>query len=150
MALGRPLVPLTLTDGERDELERWTRRPKTAQGLALRARIVLLAAGGKSNTEIAAQLGVTGTTVGKWRQRYLLHRSDGLFDEPRPGVPRTISDAQVEALIVRTLETAPADGTHWSNERHGEGDWPQPEYGQPHLASLLPPAPSLGDLQTLD
>jgi transposase len=114
MALGRPLVPLTLTDAECDELERWTRRQKTAQALALRARIVLLAAAGTSNTEIAAKLGVSGATVGKWRQRFLQRRTDGLLDEPRPGVPRTISDAQVEALIVRTLETTPPDATHWS------------------------------------
>jgi len=114
MALGRPLAPLTLADSEREELERWTRRQKTAQALALRARIVLLAAAGKSNTEIAVQLGVTDATVGKWRKRFLERRTDGLLDEPRPGVPRTINDAQVEAVIVRTLETNPPDGTHWS------------------------------------
>jgi transposase len=114
MALGRPLAPLTLTDRERAELERWRRRQKTAQALALRARIVLLAGAGKSNTEITADLGVTGATVGKWRQRFLQRRTDGLLDEPRPGVPRTISDAQIEAIVVRTLETRPPDATHWS------------------------------------
>lgn len=114
MALGRPLAPLILTEAERNELERWTRRQKTAQALALRARIVLLANAGKSNTEIASQLGVTDTTVGKWRRRFLDGRADGLLDEPRPGVPRTISDGQIEAVVVRTLETTPADGTHWS------------------------------------
>ncbi len=114
MALGRPLVPLTIADAERDELERWTRRQKTAQALALRARIVLSAATGKSNTEVARELGVSGATVGKWRQRFLQRRGDGLLDELRPGVPRTISDAQVEAIVVRTLETTPADGRHWS------------------------------------
>ncbi len=92
MALGQPLVPFTLTDAERDELERWTRRQKMAQALALRARIVLLAAAGTSNTEIAAKLGVSGATVGKWRQRFLQRRTDGRLDEPWPGVPRTISD----------------------------------------------------------
>ncbi len=114
MAFGRPLTPLILSEAERAELLRWTRRQKTAQALALRARIVLLAADGVSNTDIAARLDVTGATVGKWRQRFLARRTDGLLDEPRPGVPRTISDEQVEAVVVRTLETTPADGTHWS------------------------------------
>lgn len=114
MALGRPLAPLVLTDAERQELERWTRRQKTAQALALRARIVLLAAEGRSNTEIAGTLGVTGATVGKWRRRFRERRADGLLDEPRPGVPRSISDEQIEAVVVRTLETTPKDATHWS------------------------------------
>jgi len=114
MAIGRPLPRLTLTDKEREELERWTRRPKTAQALALRARIVLSAAAGKSNTEVASELGVAGATVGKWRQRFVERRTDGLLDEPRPGVPRTVSDEQIEAVVVRTLETTPTDGSHWS------------------------------------
>jgi transposase len=114
MAIGRPLAGLTLTGDEREELERWTRRPKTAQALALRARIVSSAAAGKSNTEVASELGVTGATVGKWRQRFVERRTDGLLDEPRPGVPRTVSDEQIEAVVVRTLETTPTDGSHWS------------------------------------
>lgn len=114
MARGRPLVPVTLTAAERDELERWKRRHTTAQALALRARIVLAAADGASNTDIAARLGVNGATVGKWRQRFLQRRTDGLLDEPRPGAPRTVSDAQVEDVIARTLETTPPDATHWS------------------------------------
>ncbi len=85
IALGRPLVPLALPDNEGDELERWTHRQKTAQALALRAGIVLRAAAAKSNTEIATQLGVTGATVGKWRQRFVRRRSEGLLDEPKPG-----------------------------------------------------------------
>lgn len=114
VALGRPLAPLTLSESERTELESWTRRQKTAQALAMRARVVLHAAAGETNTEVAAALGITGATVGKWRQRFLERRLDGLMDEPRPGVPRTITDEQVEAVVVRTLESLPADGTHWS------------------------------------
>ena len=114
MVLGRPLLPVVLTGSEQAELERWTRRPTTAQALALRARIVLGGAAGRSNTQVADELGVTKQTVGKWRQRFLERRTDGLLDEPRPGVPRTIDDAQVEAVIVRTLESTPASATHWS------------------------------------
>ena len=120
MALGRPLAALALREGEREELERWTRRPKTAQALALRARIVLRAAAGRTNTEVADELGVTKQTVGKWRQRFLERRSDGLLDEPRPGVPRTIDDAQIEAVVVRTLESIPEDATHWSTRSMAE------------------------------
>ena len=108
------LKPLTVTDDERAKLEAWVRRPKTAQRLALRSRIVLAAADGQSNTAIAADLRVTLPTVGKWRQRFLDRRLDGLTDEPRPGPPRTITDAHVEDVVTRTLETRPADATHWS------------------------------------
>ena len=108
------LKPLTLTDDERAKLEAWVRRPKTAQRLALRSRIVLAAADGKGNTAIAADLGVCLPTVGKWRQRFLDDRLEGLADEPRPGPPRTITDARVEDVVTRTLETKPAGATHWS------------------------------------
>src|SRR5262245_31854664 len=108
------LKPLTLTEDERAKLEAWARRPKTAQRLALRARIVLAAAAGRSNTEIAADLRVTMPTVGKWRQRFLDDRLEGLADEPRPGAPRGITDAQVEQAITTTLESKPTDATHWS------------------------------------
>ena len=108
------LKPLTLTDDERAKLEAWARRPKTAQRLALRSRIVLAAAGGRPNTAIAAEFRVTLPTVGKWRQRFLLKRLEGLADEPRPGPPRTVTDAQVEEVVTRTLESKPSDATHWS------------------------------------
>jgi transposase len=114
MRTGRPIPPLTLTLGERETLEQWTRRRKTAQALALRARIVLAAATGRPNTAIAADLRVKPQTVGKWRARFLQRRLDGLLDEPRPGAPRTITDAAVERVITLTLETKPADATHWS------------------------------------
>jgi transposase len=108
------LLPVELSAVERAQLETWTRRRTSAQALALRSRIVLLAAEGLSNVEVARQLGIQRNTVAKWRSRFLEHRLDGLSDEPRPGQPRKISDAKVEEVIVKTLETAPKDATHWS------------------------------------
>lgn len=92
--------------------ERWTRRSKTSQALALRARIVLCASTGKTNAGVASELGITRGTVTKWRARYLQLGPDGLLDEPRPGVPRTITDAQIEEVVTRTLETMPRAETH--------------------------------------
>jgi transposase len=115
---GRPKAELVLSGEERETLARWARRPKTAQALALRARIVLACAAGKDNKTVAAELGVADATVGRWRRRFIERRLDGLVDEPRPGQPRKISDAQVEEVIVKTLETAPPDGgTHWSTRQ---------------------------------
>jgi transposase len=108
------LAPIELSADERAVLESWTRRRTSAQALALRARIVLLAAEGPNNTEIAERLGIARNTVAKWRTRFAEHRLDGLTDEPRPGQPRKISDAMVEEVIVKTLETTPKDATHWS------------------------------------
>jgi len=105
---------IELDENEREQLERWARRPKSAQALALRSRIVLAADEGLKNTEIAERLSVDHATVGKWRNRFAALRLDGLTDEPRPGRPRTISDEQVEEVIVKTLETTPRDATHWS------------------------------------
>jgi len=105
---------LVLSDDERELLERWARRPKSAQDLALRCRIVLLCAEGRQNTEVATDLGIGRMTVGKWRARFVAHRIDGLHDEPRPGAPRSIGDDTVEAVIVKTLEQTPTDATHWS------------------------------------
>ena len=90
------------------------RRPKTAQALAQRARMVLECAKGKTNTVVAAELRVSKATVGKWRSRFLERRLDGLLDEPRPGRPRTVTDADVERVVTLTLETTPKDATHWS------------------------------------
>ena len=103
-----------LSETERRTLESWAKRRKTAQGLALRARIVLACADGGPNIAVAARLGVSRATVRKWRTRFLARRLDGLGDEPRPGVPRTITDAQVEEVVVRTLEQVPEGATHWS------------------------------------
>jgi transposase len=107
-------VQITLTDEERAALMAWTARRKTAQALAMRARIVLAAAGRLTNREIAELEGVSAPTVTKWRNRFAERRLEGLLDEPRPGRPRTISDEQVEAVITRTLEGPPKDATHWS------------------------------------
>ncbi len=114
MRPGRPTPPLELTDEERDTLKRWARRPKTAQALAQRARMILGCAEGKTNTAVATDLKVSKPTVGKWRSRFLEQRLDGLVDEPRPGAPRKIGDEDVEQIVTLTLETTPADATHWS------------------------------------
>lgn len=111
---GRPKTSLSLSPLERETLQSWSRRGKTAQRLALRARIVLACAEGLNNNSVAARLGVTNQTVGKWRSRFLDQRLEGLHDEYRSGTPRTVSDAQVEQVVVRTLETQPANATHWS------------------------------------
>ena len=112
MPIGRPLSPLTLSEPEQMQLR--TRRPKTAQALALRARIVLLSAASHSNTVVARRLHISLATAGKWRQRFLERRLDGLLDEPRPGTPRKLGDAEVERVLARTLEARPANATHWS------------------------------------
>jgi transposase len=112
---GRPLALLMVSDEQREVLTRWCRRPTTAAGLAMRARIVLAAAEGLSNQEVAQRVGCTPATVTKWRRRFVERGLVGLSDEYRSGRPRTISDDQVEAVITKTLEELPADGsTHWS------------------------------------
>src|SRR6266481_309195 len=114
MAIGRPIPVLRLTDDEREALERWARRPTTAQALAQRARVILACASGRTNTRVARDLRLTNQTVGKWRSRFVAARLDGLLDEPRPGAPRRISDAQVEHMVTLTLEATPREATHWS------------------------------------
>jgi transposase len=111
----RQLASLVLSEAERTELKSLAARRKTAQALALRARIVLECATGAQNKDVAAHLRVDKATVGKWRRRFVEHRLDGLRDEPRSGTPRTIDDARVEAVIVKTLESLPRDATHWSS-----------------------------------
>jgi len=112
--MGRPLLPLSIKAEDEVQLMAWSRRPKTAQALAMRSRVVLLAASGTSNTAIARQLRVTLQTVGKWRQRFLDQGVDGLLDEPRPGTSRKLRDRDVERVLALTLESAPVGATHWS------------------------------------
>ena len=113
--MGRSLELLVLSEAERAELGALAARRKTAQALAMRARIALLAGDGVANKEIAARLGIDPATVGKWRRRFLTDRLEGLRDEPRSGAPRTVDDARIEAVIVRTLESLPDGATHWSS-----------------------------------
>ena len=112
--IGRPKAELTLTGEERAQLLRWARRASSSQALALRSKIVLKAADGVANTQIAADLGTSAVTVGKWRKRFLQYRLDGLADDPRPGRPASISLDQVEQVLTATLEQTPPDATHWS------------------------------------
>lgn len=110
-------MPVELSVEEREALESMTRRRTTAQALALRARIVLACADGLCNSDVARSVGVSRPTVITWRSRFLAERVDGLFDEPRPGRPRTVSDPQVERVIVETLEAKPVNATHWSSRQ---------------------------------
>ena len=111
---------IVLTADERAELEGWARRRTSAAGLAMRSRIVLAAAEGESNTVLAARLGLSVTTVRRWRNRFVVDRLDGLIDEPRPGRPRVVGDEQIKALITATLESSPRDATHWSTRAMAE------------------------------
>ncbi len=114
MQTGRPKKPLSVQPADLEKLRMLAPRPKTAQRLAMRSKIVLQAAQGSSNQEIAQRLGVSGATVGKWRERFRRQGLDGLGDEPRPGAPRKITDTKVEEAVTRTLESLPAAATHWS------------------------------------
>jgi len=114
MPRGRPIAPLQVASSELDELEAIAGSRSMPHALVTRARIVLLAAKGRSNTVIAEQLGLSRPTVGIWRQRYLQQRLQGLYDELKPGGPRSISDESVAALLRKTLRTRPRDGTHWT------------------------------------
>ena len=118
--MGRPKALLELTSDEKEQLERWVRRRKSAQGLALRSQIVLSCATGLTNKEVAAQLGISMPTVGKWRSRFIDSRLDGLVDEPRSGRKPTITAEQVEDVVVATLESTPEHATHWSRKKMAE------------------------------
>lgn len=114
MKRGRPLPELILTARQREVLMGWTRRSKTSQSLALRARIILACSRTTSNAEVAQALQVSRHTVGKWRKRFAEQGVDGLLDEPRSGAPRQIGDDLIEAVVTKTLEEKPADATQWS------------------------------------
>ena len=115
MAIGRPTKPLNLTPEEKEKLVLLARRPKSAQAIAMRARIVLGCDEGLRNGAVAKRLHITGATVCKWRERFRVNRLEGLLDEPRPGAPRSITDAQVEQVVTKTLESMPENSTHWSS-----------------------------------
>ena len=114
MAIGRPKAELVLTVGQREQLESLANSRSLPAGLVSRARIILLSVLGKTNKQIAGQLGLTNATVGKWRRRFLEQGVTGLHDELRPGRPRPISDERVAQLVRKTLDTKPKGGTHWS------------------------------------
>jgi len=114
---GRPKAELTLSAEEREQLTRDARRATSAQSLALRSKIVLACAEGADNKTVADQLRCSANTVSKWRKRFIEHRLDGLLDEERPGRPRTIGVDQVEGVIVATLESTPANATHWTRSK---------------------------------
>ena len=112
--MGRPKKSFEIGVVDRTKLQLIARRSKSSQASATRARIVLDCAAGMSNAEVAKKLNVTGATVGKWRERFRTRGMEGLLDEPRVGAPRTIKDEQIEAVVTKTLESMPAQGTHWS------------------------------------
>src|SRR6202142_789879 len=114
MGIGRPTKPLNVTSEEKEKLALLARRPKTGQAMAMRARIVLGCDEGLSNGAVAKRLKITQATVCKWRERFRVSRLEGLLDEPRPGAPRSVTDKQVEAVVTKTLESMPANSTHWS------------------------------------
>jgi transposase len=114
---GRPKAELVLEDAEREELERYVRRGKTSQRIAQRSRIVLECAAGRTNTEVAKRLGLSQPTVGKWRDRFVRERIDGLHDAPRTGAPRQIGDKELEKIITATLESMPKGASRWSTRQ---------------------------------
>lgn len=117
---GRPKATITLTAQERAELERWALRVRSARRLAFRVKLILASADGAQDVEVARRFRTSAHTVGLWRKRFLAKRLEGLFDEPRPGAPRKITDAQVEKVVVDTLETMPKGATHWSTRQMAE------------------------------
>jgi transposase len=117
MSIGRPKVTLEISENERAELVRLSKRARINRHVAFRAKIILRCAEGSSNLEVARLLRTSNKTVGMWRQRFIEHRLDALYDEPRVGAPRKFSDDDVEAVIVKTLETTPTARTHWSTRK---------------------------------
>ena len=137
MPTGRPLSPPMLSESERVQLSEWTRRPKTAQALVLRARIVLLSAEGHSNTVVARRLYISLPTAGKWRRRFLERRLDGLLDEPRPGTRTQTERCRGRAVLARTVESATAGCHALVDPLYGQGHRTESEQHQPHLARLF-------------
>ena len=125
----------TVSNDQRQQLQRWLRRQKTSQALASRARIILNSAEGHSDQAVAQMLSTTRATVGKWRRRFLRNGCDGLLDEPRSGTPRSIGDDEVEQVVVRTLESMPRGGTQWSTRSMARAC---PEFGEAAGGPLKP------------
>ena len=123
MAMGRPMAPVELSEQTREQLESMTRSRSLSHSLVGRSEIVLLAADGWPNQDIAQALSVSRATVGKWRQRFLARGLRGLYDEVRPGGPRTIGDEQVAEVVYKTLNTKAPEQTQWSvRSMADEGD----------------------------
>ena len=150
MALGRPKVALILTDDERVRLDSLAHRSRTAPHLARRARIILACAEGHDNKVVAKRLRMSQVTVCKWRGRFIRERLDGLYDEPRPGTPRQISDEQIEQVIVRTLEDDAARRDALEQPRHGESERVGAHDDSTDLARVWPAAASHRDVQAVD
>ncbi len=112
--IGRPKAELILTQEEREELQRLARRSRSSRHLAFRAKVILQCADNESNISVGESLRTTNATVGKWRRRFVEQRMDGLYDEPRPGAPRKISDDKIDEVVTKTLESTPRGRTHWS------------------------------------
>jgi transposase len=149
MRIGRPIPELVIAAEQRTALQNWARRPKSAQALALRAKIILACSEGKSNTEVAGHFRITKQMVGKWRARFVENGLDGLLDEPRPGTPRKVSDAEVERVLAMTLESLPRDATHWSTRSLARQCGLSRSTGQPHLESVCLATASQRDVQAV-
>ena len=142
MRIGRPVPALILSAEERVTLEQWARRPKTAQALAQRARIILLCASAKTNSVVAEKMHLTKQCVGKWRSRFVTKRLDGLLDEPRPGAPRTLSDAKIERVVALTLRIHSSPSYPLEYPFDGQPLWLEPYERTSHLARFCPAASS--------
>jgi len=136
MRTGRPKQALILTDEERDRLQLLAHRARSQPLLARRARLVLACAEGLDNKTVARKMRASLGMVGKWRSRFLKARLEGLYDEPRPGAPRKVSDAQVEQVVIQTLESTPRGQTHLEHARLSHSERAQPNDGQPYLARV--------------
>lgn len=149
MRTGRPKSTLKLSADEERELTSLAHRSRSVPALARRARIMLACAEGEDNKTVARRLRATPATVGKWRGRFVQDRVARLYDEPRPGAPRTITDEHVEQVVVRMLESTPRGVTHLEHSRNGQGHRAQSHDHQPHLARLWIAAAPHGDFQAV-
>src|SRR5437762_635907 len=148
MRTGRPKRPLTLTEDEQERLQSLAHRARSQPALARRARVVLACAQGLANQSVAKKLRCSLGMVGKWRSRFLKARLEGLYDEPRPGAPRKVTDAQVEQIVIQTLESTPRPDA-LEHARLGPSHRAQPHDDQPDLARLRSAASSHRYLQTI-